>query len=182
MSSGEPMTDHTAGQREPSAPSRGSLFFTTARNTGDEIFLSQEDKDVADMGMKVSYVGKVFVGVHEHRRAVASIVAERKIGRALTSHEAIAFRDRNRRNLSRENVLVVSVPTRARYSGPQRGTSSRYKGVSWQEGRKKWYAQIKIDGRSKYLGRYDREEDAAAAYDKAVQTLGIDIAYMNLDQ
>ena len=25
MSSGEPMTDHTAGQREPSAPSRGSL-------------------------------------------------------------------------------------------------------------------------------------------------------------
>ena len=24
MSSGEPMTDHTAGQREPSAPSRGS--------------------------------------------------------------------------------------------------------------------------------------------------------------
>jgi len=25
MSSGEPMADHTAGQREPSAPSRGSL-------------------------------------------------------------------------------------------------------------------------------------------------------------
>ena len=80
MSSGEPMTDHTAGQCEPSAPSRGSLFSVRARNTGDEIFLSQEDKDVADMGMKVSYVGKVFVGVHEHRKAVASIVAERKIG------------------------------------------------------------------------------------------------------
>jgi len=176
------MTYHTAGQREPSAPSCGSLFSAMARNTGDEIFLSQEDKDVADMGMKVSYVGKVFVGVHEHRKAVASIVAERKIGRALKSREAIAFRDRNRLNLSREKVLVVSVQTRARYSGPQRGTSSRYKGVSWQKGRQKWYAQIKIDGRSKNLGRYEREEDAAAAYDKAIRSLGIDIAYMNLDQ
>lgn len=151
----------------------------TTTNTGDVIFLSPEDAGLSLVGVKVTYVGKAFVGVHERRKAVATLVAERKMGRKLKAGELIAFRNRNRLDMRRENVAVVSAAVRSRYSAPQRGKSSKYKGVSWQEGRGKWYAQIKIDGRSRNLGRYDKEEDAAMAYDKAVTSLGIDIAYTN---
>jgi len=168
------MTHDVAG---PSVASSGSLV--ESRNTGDAIMLSGEDMDLAAAGVKVSYVGKVFVGVHEHRRAVATLVAERKLGRQLKAGELIAFQNRNRLDMRRENVLVVSPAARMRYAGPQRGHSSRYKGVSWQASRGKWYAQIRIDGRTKNLGRFDEEEDAARAYDKAVRGLGIDIAFTN---
>jgi len=150
-----------------------------ATNTGDTILLSAEDADLTQTGIKVTYVGKAFVGVHEHRKAVATLVAERKLGRKIKDGELIAFRNRNRLDMRRDNVAVVSASARLRYSGPQRGKSSRYKGVSWQPSREKWYAQIKIDGQSKNLGRYDKQEDAALAYDKAVKSLGIDIAFTN---
>lgn len=44
------------------------------------------------------------------------------------------------------------------------GTSSRFKGVTYVTRRKKWQAAIKVSGKCLFLGRFDREEDAAAAY------------------
>jgi len=34
-----------------------------------------------------------------------------------------------------------------------------------------WEAQIKIDGKTKHLGHFKREEDAARAYDEAARQL-----------
>lgn len=48
-----------------------------------------------------------------------------------------------------------------------RHKSSKYKGVCWDKNRGKWIASIKINSKSKYLGRYAREEDAAMAYNRA---------------
>lgn len=45
--------------------------------------------------------------------------------------------------------------------------SSIFKGVSWDKGRGKWQAQIALHGRSKNLGRYLTEIEAARAYDTA---------------
>jgi HNH endonuclease len=41
--------------------------------------------------------------------------------------------------------------------------ASRYRGVTWDATRGKWVAQAKLRGRNHHLGRYAREEDAAAA-------------------
>jgi hypothetical protein len=55
--------------------------------------------------------------------------------------------------------------------GGSRGGSSKFKGVSWNSGYRKWKAQIKIDGKQKYLGSFDSEEAAARKYDEAAASL-----------
>jgi len=48
-------------------------------------------------------------------------------------------------------------------------TSSRYKGVSWQRQAGKWRVRIKTNGKYHLLGRFDDEEEAAHAYDRAAR-------------
>jgi len=45
--------------------------------------------------------------------------------------------------------------------------NSGFKGVSWCKTHEKWYASIKVKGRSKNLGYYKNAETAFAAYIKA---------------
>lgn len=46
-------------------------------------------------------------------------------------------------------------------------SSSRFKGVTFDKSRGYWNASICIQGKSKNLGRFGKEEEAAKAYDKA---------------
>jgi hypothetical protein len=49
--------------------------------------------------------------------------------------------------------------------------TSAYTGVSWCKARKKWQAHIRINKKSKSLGRYVNEIDAAMAYVNALKAL-----------
>ncbi len=46
--------------------------------------------------------------------------------------------------------------------------SSKYKGVYWYKSLNKWMAQIKVDGKLKYLGLFTDEYEAHLAYQKAL--------------
>ena len=56
----------------------------------------------------------------------------------------------------------------------KRKATSKYRGVSLNKGRKSkpWKARIIIDRKSKYLGSYATEEEAARAYDAEGARLG----------
>ena len=43
--------------------------------------------------------------------------------------------------------------------------ASQYRGVRWRKDNGKWEARITIDGKQKHLGLYEKEDDAARAYD-----------------
>jgi hypothetical protein len=81
-------------------------------------------------------------------------------------------RDRDGLNNRRSNLRwasraenVANTPKSQRRDGGQ--WTSRHKGVCWNREQRRWQASIRIDGRLKYLGRYDDEDDAARAYDRA---------------
>ena len=49
--------------------------------------------------------------------------------------------------------------------------SSRYVGVCWDKGKRRWEAAITHEGRHQRLGRFVEEEAAARAYDEAARRL-----------
>ena len=68
-------------------------------------------------------------------------------------------------------ILNLRIATRAE-NGYNRGkikknTSSRFKGVHFMNGR--WVARIGIDNKRLYLGWFERELDAARAYNEAAK-------------
>ena len=64
-----------------------------------------------------------------------------------------------------------------RYKAP--GKSSQFLGVSWRKREKQWRAQIGINGKLRWLGRFDAEIDAALAYNEAALELHGEFASLN---
>ena len=61
-----------------------------------------------------------------------------------------------------------------------KGSSSKYKGVSWDKEHKNYRADITYKGKRIHLGHYTNEKDAARAYDnKAIELFGA-FAKLNL--
>eukprot|EP01045_Picozoa_sp_COSAG04_P001434 COSAG04_NODE_48_length_31217_cov_204.046758_15_plen_1201_part_00 len=65
-------------------------------------------------------------------------------------------------------LAAVVAAAKAAAPKPKRKGSSAHRGVTWIKAAGKWQAQIGIGGgRSKYLGRFEDEAEAAAAYQSA---------------
>ena len=72
--------------------------------------------------------------------------------------------DRDPSNNHVNNLRMATRQQNMFNSSSQKDSSSKYKGVSWHKGARKWMAQIQIDGKKKHLGFFDNEEDARDAY------------------
>jgi hypothetical protein len=60
--------------------------------------------------------------------------------------------------------------------------SSKYKGVSWNKHKKKWSVQIRYDGKSKFIGFFDNEIEAAKAYDRVAKEYHKEFAVLNFPE
>ena len=68
-----------------------------------------------------------------------------------------------------ENLQIVTQRENAFKS--QGKYSSQYKGVLWDKERNKWQAKIYVNGKTKYLGRFDSEYQAHLKYQEALNNM-----------
>ena len=77
--------------------------------------------------------------------------------------------DGDRLNNRIENLRLATHQQNNRNRSSNRNSSSKYLGVSWNNYRKKWEARIRINRKSKCLGYFDDEIEAAKVYDAAAR-------------
>lgn len=75
------------------------------------------------------------------------------------------------------NLRVCTASQNRINRGKQIDNTSGYKGVCWHK--TGWTSQIKINGKTTYLGIYLDPEEAARAYDKAAKELHGEFAVLN---
>lgn len=63
---------------------------------------------------------------------------------------------------------------------PQKGKSSKYKGVSFSKARRMWIANINYNRKMYNLGGFHDEKDAALTYNKKAKEIFGDYAYLNI--
>lgn len=112
-----------------------------------------------------------------------SVYAMRKQGRKSSRHNLYLHRfimgvsdpkvkvdhkDHDGLNCQRLNLRMCSNQKNQCNRRKHRG-SSRYKGVCWHKRDGKFQTEIKLEGRSKFLGMFTDELDAALAYDSAAR-------------
>lgn len=87
--------------------------------------------------------------------------------------------DGNGLNNQRDNLRMCSrSENRGNAQKRKRGYSS-FKGVSWHIRKKKWYAGIRYNCKSIWLGSFTNEHDAALAYNNAAIKLFGEFARLN---
>lgn len=107
----------------------------------------------------------------------------------------IDHKDRNGLNNQRCNIRLCSQSENQQNTVSRLGGTSKYKGVSFSKGTTtqlnkngiictyfshSWIARIRINGKTKHLGCFKTEEDAAIAYDNAAKIYHKHFAVSNL--
>lgn len=80
-------------------------------------------------------------------------------------------RDGNGCNNQRKNLRFVT-RRQNQQNRKYQNSSSRYPGVCWYKRDRKWQAEIRVDNKYKYLGRFATELEAFNAYKQAVKAIG----------
>ena len=89
--------------------------------------------------------------------------------------------DRNGLNNSRSNLRVATRSQNARNKRMSRNNTSGFKGVYFNKHKQRWQAQIVVNGKRRFLGRFATPEAGAVAYDVAAKRLHGEFAATNAD-
>ncbi len=98
-----------------------------------------------------------------------------------SGYKCVDHIDHDKTNNSVSNLRWCSPTQNGMNKSKQSSTcSSIYKGVSWHKQPQKWRAQIRVDGKLKYLGYFANETQAAVAYNNAAICQYAEFACLNV--
>jgi hypothetical protein len=78
--------------------------------------------------------------------------------------------DNDKLNNHVSNLQIISQRENSSKDKFRYNPTSQYTGVNWHKGTQKWRARIVINGKKKHIGLFATEEQAAEAYELALQT------------
>ncbi len=78
------------------------------------------------------------------------------------------------------HLRVCTIAQNRHNATPNKNSSSKYKGVSWDKRNSRWAVCIGLNKKLTYLGRFEKEEDAAAAYNVAAIRMHGEFAWLNV--
>ena len=79
------------------------------------------------------------------------------------------------KKVERKKTITTTAKAKKLQQHEQPHRPSKYVGVTWDKRNKKWIAQIRIDGKSKGLGLYHDEKEAARIYDEQAALVGMHV-------
>jgi hypothetical protein len=143
--------------------------------------VSVDDEDYEELNKYKWHIGKrkgfnyayrkyhdkeIYKKTKNKSKATISIAMHRQIMKTTKGFD-VDHLDHNTSNNQKENLRNVTRSQNNTNRNKRIGTSSKYKGVCWNKGNKKWVAIIW----NKHLGCFDTEEEAALAYNKVAAEL-----------
>ena len=108
--------------------------------------ISEEDSDIMGLGSWVAHKSKsgsyaCFRGTMGGQRIrvwMHTLVMEELIGRPLTKDELVDHINGDKLDNRRSNLRIATRSQNNANKGKRKGTSSKFKGVSWDKKRNKW--------------------------------------------
>lgn len=91
----------------------------------------------------------------------------------------VDHKDHNGLNCQRYNIRNCTRGQNQQNGQLRSDSTSGYKGVCWRKRERKWKAQIKLNGKDKWLGLFLTKEEAARAYNEAAKELFGEFGYLN---
>jgi hypothetical protein len=107
--------------------------------------------------------GYAMRATRENRRTVVYCLHRALLG--LTTYDRVDVDHVNRERLDcrRANLRVVPKGANDQNKTSYKGSSSRFRGVTWSRTARKWVAQVMTKRKNHNLGYFDSEEEAAEA-------------------
>ena len=115
------------------------------------------------------------------RKGQSTVRMHRVITNA-SQDEQVDHRDHDGLNNRRSNLRLVTSSQNQHNSRMPNSNTSGYKGVSWDAQSAKWKAQICLQGKRFFLGRFDTAEEAHVAYCRASESLHGEYGYTGAEK
>lgn len=140
-------------------------------NIDDYILVNNEDFE------RVNFYKWHKLYANDTHKFLAQIVGRKTSLPAFILNDEYAYQKRKNHDFTRNNLATDKYSFR--YRKPQKNSSSKYKGVSYERKSRKWVASIYVKGKNIFLGRFSEEKDCAIAYNKAVKKYWNGKGYLN---
>lgn len=122
--------------------------------------------------------GYMQVNLDGKNRLVSRLVAEAFVPNP-DNLPQVNHKDKNRQNNHYLNLEWATNRGNSSHGYVNKNTVSKYVGVTWCKQTNKWKAQIKLNYKTKFLGRFIYELEAAKAYNMALEEYGLTNKYKN---